>query len=399
MSGKPLKGPETANAGATRRIPLSEPDLRGREAEYLHRCIADNWVSSAGPFVVEFERRVAEIAGRRYGVAAVNGTAALHLALIAAGVQPGDGVAIPDWTFIATANAVRHAGAVPLLVDVARASWTLDAGLLARALEDKTRKVRAVIAVHTLGHPADVDALRAVSDAAGAVLIEDAAGAIGARYKGRPVGGLGDLAVFSFNGNKVVTAGGGGMVVTDVGGYAERVRHLSTQARLGADYSHDAVGYNYRMTNLNAAVGLAQIERLDAMLAAKRGIAQVYDTVLAGRPDLLPMPRAPWATSNHWLYSVLCGSVEDAESLVRHMQGRHIEARIFWRAISQQPPYASCPRLLSGVAASLAGRVVSLPSGSGLSDRDREQVVQALQHWRGTAAVGQEWRAAAAATG
>lgn len=363
-------------------IPLSVPDLRGNEAAYLTQCVVDNWVSSAGPFVAELERRMAVLAGRAHGAATVNGTSGLHLALIASGVKSGDRVVVPDWTFAATANAVCHAGAVPFFLDVTRESWTLDPGLVVEALEDAEGRVGAVVAVHALGHPADMDALGEVCAGAGVPLIEDAAGAIGARYKGRPAGGLGDLAVFSFNGNKTVTAGGGGAVVTDNGEWAALIRHLSTQARPGADYLHDAVGYNYRMTNLNAAVGLAQLERLDEMLAAKRRIAAAYDSALAARDDLLAMPRASWAESGCWLYSVLCASVSAADALVAHLNGRGIEARVFWRALSSQPPYVDWPRRLNGVAAELSGRVVSLPCSSGLTAAQQARVVDALSAWR-----------------
>ena len=237
-------------------IPLSVPDLRGNEAAYLARCVADNWVSSAGPFVVEMEARLARLTGRAHGVAMVNGTAALHLALVAAGVGAGDRVIVPDWTFGASANAVFHAAAEPCFVDVTTESWTLDATLVAKALADPAARIRAVIAVHALGHPADLDPLRELCDDARIPLIEDAAGALGARYKDQPAGGIGDFGVFSFNGNKTVTAGGG-MVVTDDGAAADRLRHLSTQAREAPAYRHDAVAFNYRMTNLNAAVGMA----------------------------------------------------------------------------------------------------------------------------------------------
>ena len=368
---------------AAQPIPLSVPDLRGNEAVYLAQCIADNWVSSAGPFVTEIEARVAALLGRSHAVATVSGTAALHLSLIAAGIGPGDRVVVPDWTFAATANAVFHAGAEPFLVDVTPESWTLDPALTGEVLAAPANRVRAVIAVDALGHPADMDRLSELCAAAGVALIEDAAAAIGARYKGRPAGSLGDLATLSFNGNKTVTAGGGGAVVTDDGERAARIRHLSTQARRGAAYLHDSVGYNYRMTNLNAAVGLAQFERLDEMVAAKRRIAAAYDAALAGRADLTPMPRADWAEGSCWLYSVLCGDEADAEGLVGHLAAADIEARVFWRALSPQPPFAECPRLLSGVAASLSGRTVSLPSSSGLTTAQLDKVLTALGGWRG----------------
>ncbi len=366
-------------------VPLSAPDLRGREAEYLARCVADNWVSTGGAFISEFESKVARIAGRRFAVATVNGTAALQLALMAAGVRPGDFVVVPDWTFAATANAVFHAGASPVFLDVTEESWTLDAMQLAACLDQFSEgRIGAVVAVDALGHPADMDAIGAVCRARGIPLIEDACGAIGARYKGRPAGGLGDLGVFSFNGNKTVTAGGGGMIVTDNGEWAETARHLSTQARRGPDYVHDAVGFNFRMTNLNAAVGIAQIERLEDLVAAKRSFAAAYDRTLAGRTSPTPMPRAPWAESSCWLYSVLCASEEAARGLVRHMERNGIEARIFWRQLSAQAPYADAPAEAAPVSRKLSGRVVSLPSSSGMTEGQLRRVIDALDRFAAT---------------
>jgi len=370
-----------------KHIPLSAPDLRGKESTYLARCISENWVSSAGPFVTEFEQRMALLTGRRYGVATVNGTTALHLALVVAGVRQGDLVIVPDWTFAATANAVAHAGAEPFFTDVTASTWTLDPSLVADVLRKLKkrgkRRVGAVVTVHALGHPADMDPLASLCREAAVPLIEDAAGAIGSSYKGRPAGGLSDAAIFSFNGNKTVTAGGGGMVVTDRAAWARRLRSLSTQARAGHAYIHLEVGYNYRMTNLNAAVGLAQLERLDEMLKAKRSIVEAYEGLVQGRQDLRSMPRAAWAESNCWMYGVQCASPSDALSLIAYLQRRNIEARVFWMALSSQKPYRDYPRLLAGVAKSLSGRVVVLPAGSGLTPAQQTRILEALAGWRG----------------
>lgn len=365
------------------RIPLAVPDLGGSEAAWLHRCIADGWVSSAGPYVAEFETAIAALAGAGHGVAIVNGTAALHMALIVAGVAKGDRVIVPDWTFAATANAALMAGAAPVFVDVEDASWGLDATLLERTIDQ--HRPAAIIAVHVLGHPADMDPIVAIARTRGVPVIEDAAGAIGALYKGRPVGSLGDAATFSFNGNKTVTTGGGGAIVTGRADWAKRARALSTQARPGAAYRYDEAGFNYRMPNVNAALGLAQLERLDAMLAAKRAIAARYDTALAGRADLSPMPRAAWAKSGCWLYSVRCATRGDAASLVAHLDAAGIAARTFWEALSPQAPYRTFPAVRTGVAAALSGTVVSLPCSSHLTEGEQSRVVGALAAWRGGA--------------
>jgi dTDP-4-amino-4,6-dideoxygalactose transaminase len=371
------------------RIPLSVPDLRGREAEYLVACVRDNWVSSAGPEVRAFEAAIRDLAGRRPALATHKGTAALHLAVLAAGVKPGDRVIVPDWAFAASANAAAHAGAVPYFVDVAEADWALDSELVGQALQEDDA-VTAVIAVDPLGHAADLDGLAAVCADHGVPLIEDAAGAIGAHYRGRPCGSGGVAATFSFNGNKTVTAGGGGMVVTDDDDIARLVRHLSTQARPGAEYVHDMVGFNYRMTNLNAAVGLAQLERLDEMVAARRTIAARYDAAFADIAAVTPMPRPRHSESSCWLYSVRLPDEGAARDLVAAMDAAGIEARVFWRTLSAQPPWRDAPRKLAGVSAKLSGTVVSLPCSSSLTETEQARVIAALRDWtagaRGAAA-------------
>ncbi len=357
-------------------IPLSIPDLRGREAEYLATCVQDNWVSSAGPFVTAFEEKTAELAGRKAAVATINGTAALHLALIGAGVQKGDYVVVPDWTFAATANAVYHAGAIPVFVDVDAETWTLDPEQLARAFESiENENISAVIAVDTLGYTADMDALSELCRDRGVALIEDAAGAIGATYKGRPAGGFGGFSIFSFNGNKLVTAGGGGMVLTNDEAKAEFLSHLSKQARTGEDYEHDAIGFNYRMTNVNAAIGLAQLERLPEMLERRREISRAYDEVLSGCNVMTPPPSPSWASPSGWLYSLRCADTNIASAMVDRFRAENIEARKFWRSLSAQSIYQGSPKFLSSVSRDLSGSVVSLPSSSSLTAAELERVV------------------------
>lgn len=370
---------------AMERIALSTPDLRGREAEYLAQCVRDNWVSSAGPFVVAMEERMAVLTARRHAIATVNGTAALHLAVMAAGVTPGDLVIVPDWTFAATAAAVVHAGAQPYFVDVTRDTWTLDPELVDAAIRKVQHRVGAVIAVHVSGLPADMDDLALVCSRYGIPLIEDAAGAIGSRYRDRPAGSFGQISCFSFNGNKTVTAGGGGMLLTDDDEVARFVRSRSTTARKGADYEHEAVGWNYRMTNVNAAIGIAQLERLDEMVAAKQYIAARYDTALRQRPDIRPMPRPPWAKHSCWLYNARIADENSARELVDRLGAQQIEARRFWRSLSAQVPYAAAPRLLTSVSADLSGRVVTLPCSSHLSPVEQDRVLVALRAWQGTA--------------
>lgn len=364
-------------------IPVATPDLRGREAEYLAECVADNWVSSAGPFVTAFEQRVAEASGRRFAIACVNGTAAIQLSLLAAGVKPGDRVIVPDWTFAASANAVVHAGGIPAFVDIREQDWILDVTAIDRIIERAPGPYRAILAVDVLGNLPDVGPLRQAAARHGLALIEDAACALGARQGSIRGGGFGDLAAISFNGNKTVTAGGGGMVLTDDPARAEFIRHISTQARTGSDYRHDMVGFNYRMTNVNAAVGLGQIERLTEMVGMKQAIARRYADSVAGRRDLRFMPVGNFSESGCWL-SVLHTATPGANAeLLEVMNAAGIAARPFWCRLSDQKPYSDYPSLPSPVAGALTDRTVCLPSSSHLTPEEQDQVIAVLQAWRG----------------
>jgi dTDP-4-amino-4,6-dideoxygalactose transaminase len=366
-------------------IPLSTPALTGREADYLARCVADNWISSAGPQVTELERRFADLAGRTAAIAVSSGTTALQLGLLALGVKPGDTVLLPDFTFAATANAVVHAGATPFFIDIDPANLALDPQALEATLaqEAKAHRITAVIAVDVLGEIAAMPRLEEICSHYGVKILSDAAGSIGSTLEGRPAGSFGDAAIFSLNGNKVVTGGGGGLVVTNDAELATRIRRLSTQARLGARYRYEAVGFNFRLTNLNAAVAVAQMERLEEILAARRIIAGRYDAAISRRNDgaLRPTPRQQGNVSNHWLYSVVCNSREDADALVAYLLSNQIEARHFWEQLSPQAPYAGFLAGKNPVAGDFSGRIVSLPSSSNLSTEDQDRVIAALADW------------------
>lgn len=366
-------------------ISLSTPALSGREAEYLARCITDNWISSAGPQVTELEHRFSELTGRAAAVAVSSGTTALQLGLLALGVKPGDTVLLPDLTFAATANAAVHAGATPYFIDIDPANLALDPQAVEAKLarEAKSCRITAVIAVDVLGEIAAMPRLEEICARYGVKLLSDAAGSIGSTLEGRPAGSFGDAAIFSLNGNKVITGGGGGVVVTDDVDLAARIRRLSTQARLGHRYRYEAVGFNFRLTNLNAAVAVAQMERLDEILDARRAIAARYDAAISRRTDgaLRPTPRQQGNASNHWLYSVVCNSCDEADALVAHLQSRQIEARHFWEQLSKQAPYAGFLADANPVAADYSGRVVSLPSSSNLSSDDQDRVIAAVADW------------------
>ena len=304
---KPL-APSAPSPEAT--IPLSEPCIRGAEWAYVKECLDTNWVSSAGTFVDRFERELAAYVGTKYAVATSSGTAALHVALLAAGVQPDDEVLVSTLTFIAPANAVRYVGAWPLFIDAEPHYWQMDAEKALHFLENQCRwqdgglrnratgrRVNAILPVHILGHPCDMDPLLDAALKYDLVVIEDATESLGATYRGRTVGHLGDIACFSFNGNKLITTGGGGMVVTNNQVWADRAKYLTTQAKDDpVEYIHGEMGYNYRLTNIQAAMGCAQMEQLSDFIAAKVAIAATYTQTLGDVPGITPMCEAPWAS-------------------------------------------------------------------------------------------------------
>ncbi|MDP6708239.1 MAG: aminotransferase class I/II-fold pyridoxal phosphate-dependent enzyme [Alphaproteobacteria bacterium] len=380
---------------AAERLPLAEPNLAGNEARYLQECIETGYVSSVGPFVDRFELAVAAAAGAANGVAVASGTAGLHLALLALGVGAGDLVIVPAYSFIASANAVAYCGAEPWFVDIAPESWTLDPALLEATLEAETdcrdgtvrhrasgRRVAAVMAVYTLGHPADMDAICTIAGRHRLPVLADAAAALGAGYKDRAVGRLGaELTVFSFNGNKTITAGGGGAVVGNDADLVDRIRHLSTTARDGCGYLHDEVGYNYRMTNLQAAVGCAQLEKLEPFVAAKRWIAYRYADAFADVAEVGTFPEADWAKSARWFAGLLLegGRLPGADVLRRRLGERGIEVRPFWPPLHLQAPYREAPRTDLSVVESFWEGVLPLPSSTGLTEAEQARVIDAVR--------------------
>lgn len=369
-------------------IPLSVPDLSGREVEYLRECINSTYVSSIGPFVTRFEALVASATGAEAAAATSSGTAGLHVALIAAGVERDDLVIVPTYTFVASANSIVHAGAVPWLFDIDPISWTLDPVLLAEQLEAETRRkggalfhiptgrrVTAIMPVHTLGIPADMDPIVTTARSFGLAVVADAAAALGARYKEHPIGIAGaDISVFSFNGNKTVTAGGGG-AVAGPRLLVDKVRHLSTTARRGPGYDHDAIGFNYRMTNVEAAIGCAQIERLDRLLQAKRRIARCYRESLSDLPGIEFFPVPPWAQSACWLSGVVTPDARAAEELRTCLIEAEVDARPFWKPMHLQAPFRHAPATRVSIADDLWARIVPLPCSPGLTNAEQARII------------------------
>lgn len=389
-------GPATDGTGTRpESIPLSAPEIAGNEWQYVRECLDTGWVSSAGAFVDRFEATLAAHTGRRHAVATMNGTSALHAALVAAGIGDHDEVIVSTLTFIAPANAIRYTGAAPVFVDADPRYWQMDPDKLRHLLERQCawragalynrstgRRVRAIVPVDALGHPADLDAIVEIARRYELIVIEDASESLGAEYRDAPVGRHGDIVCFSFNGNKIVTAGGGGALLTDHAEWARRARHLTTQAKADpVEYVHDRVGYNYRLTNLQAAVGVAQLERLGHAVAAKRRIAAAYAQGFAGVDGLTPMPEASWARSTFWLYTVLVDRRRfgvDARGLMRHLRQARIESRPLWQPLHRSPAHAGSTATDCRVAERLHETALSLPSSVGLTPAAQAAVIDAV---------------------
>ncbi len=385
-------------SSSDRRIPLAEPLIGGNAARYLEECLATNYVSSVGPFVERFETEFAAAVGSGYAVACASGTAAIHLALRVLDVDVGDEVWVSTLTFVASANPVGYVGATPVLVDSEPETYNLDPAIVVDELDRRARSGRpqpkAIEVVHLLGHPAQLAPILAAAERHGVPIVEDASEALGATWTagplaGRQVGTPGRIGCFSFNGNKLITTGGGGMVVTDDEALARRARHLSTQARLpGRAYDHDELGYNYRLSNLAAALGVAQLEQLPALLAARRAIAARYDEAIAAIPGLLPAPRAAWAHPSFWLYTA-AAAPETApghrDRVIDALGQSAIEARPVWTPLHRTRLYRDAPYLGGAVADELFQRAFSLPSSSGLPIADQARVTDALRQAVGLA--------------
>ena len=345
-------------------------------------AIESNWIAPLGPHVDAFEREMAARLDVPHALALSSGTAGLHLALEVLGVRAGDEVWMSTLTFAATANAATYVGAKPVFVDSDAASWNMDPALLASALDAAPTKPKAVIAVDLYGQCADLEPILAACKRHGIPLVEDAAEALGATYHGRPAGSFGDLSILSFNGNKIITTSGGGMLLGRSKELLERARYLSTQARSPArHYEHEAIGYNYRLSNLLAAVGRAQLADLDRRVAARRATNAAYRAALADLPGWTFMPEAPGSLSTFWL---TCATVEptrgvDRDVLIDKLAAEDIEARPVWKPMHLQPVFAGARSIGGAVAARLFEHGICLPSGSNLTAADRTRVIDIIR--------------------
>lgn len=389
----------TARGTARERVYLSPPHMGDAERELLLEAFDSNWIAPLGPHVDAFEREFAARVGVGHAAALSSGTAALHLALILLGVGSGDEVITSTLTFSATANAITYVGATPVFVDVDPDTWQLSPGLVEEELAAAAQRgklPKAVIAVDLYGQCADYDALGAVCGRYGVPLVEDAAEALGATYRGRPAGSLAEMAAFSFNGNKIITTSGGGMLVSDDAARIARARYLATQARDPAPhYQHSTIGFNYRLSNLLAAIGRGQLRVLEQRVAQRRAHREAYRASLADLPGVALMPEAPYGESNGWLTCITLDPKETEvlpEELRLALEAENIESRPVWKPLHLQPVFEGCRVRGGAVAEQLFARGLCLPSGSSLDPRDRARVVETL---RGVLTRGEAAREAA----
>jgi perosamine synthetase len=377
-----MAGPEPVTPDGVEIIPVCQPTLEGNERKYVMQCMDTNWISSRGKFVDEFEEGFSHYCGVRFGITTNNGTTALHLALATMGLDDGDEVIIPSFTMISTANAVSYLGAKPIPVDVEPDTWNIDPDKIEAKITDKTR---AIIPIHTYGHPADMDRLQSIAEKYGLNIVEDAAEAHGAEYKGQRVGSFGKMASFSFYANKIITTGEGGMIVTDDEELAERIGTLRnygfTQER---HFWHKVMGFSYRMTNLQAAIGLGQFEKIDELVQGRIDNARLYSKLLADLPGITTPHESKDVKAVYWMYGVL---VEDEfgiskDELRQKLADRGIETRSFFIPIHLQPIYSYLLSDEFPVSEELGRKGFYLPSASNLRPDQIEFIVEVIRDAR-----------------
>jgi len=366
-------------------IPVCEPLLSSKELEYVADCLKTNWISSLGKYINEFEQRFAEYCGVKYGVSTTSGTTALHLALASLDIGKGDEIIVPAFTMVAPIFAILYTGARPVLVDCELETWNIDVAEIEKKI---TRNTRAILPVHIYGHPCDMDPILEIARKYNLYMIEDAAEAHGAEYKGKKVGGIGDVGCFSFYANKIITTGEGGMIVTNREEIAERARRLKDQAySKERRFLHTDLGFNYRMTNIQAAIGLAQLERIDELVERRRKNARFYSHLLKEVEGVTLPPEKEWARNVYWMYGIL---IEDEfgmsrDELAAKLKQNGVDTRTFFIPMHQQPAFKKLG-LFEGesfpVSEELSRKGMYLPSGSGLREEEIEHVYNTLKKIR-----------------
>ena len=376
-------------------IPLSVPKIEGNESKYVLDCLNTGWISSAGSYVNQFEDMVAKYAGAKYGVACMNGTVGLHIAQVLLGITKDDHVIAPNITFIATLNAIKYTGAQPILIDVDINNWQMDLGLLEQYLEQNTefkttksgtycfdtttnKRVRAIMPVHVLGNIGDMDRLLSISKKYHLDIIEDSTEALGATFKNKHAGTFGKIGVFSFNGNKIISTGGGGVIVTDDQAIAKKARHLTTQAKISAmDYIHDEIGYNYRLVNVLAAIGVAQMETFNTTLQSKASMDRFYRKHLNNIGDIkfqeIPVGTHP----NGWLFTFRTSKMRQ---LLAYLNSNGVQARPFWMPMNQLEMFKKDIYITNAnVSATLYDTSISIPSSTGITNKQLQTVVETIK--------------------
>ena len=375
-------------------IPLSVPNISGNELKYVSETIETEWVSSVGSYVDRFEKEFASYIGCRFAIAVVNGTAALHVSLIVAGVEENDEVLVPNLTFVAPVNAVMYCKAIPVFIDSEWKTLGMDPLCVQKFILEETafengysvnkktgRKVKAIVPMHTLGNAVDMDIFSALCRERNILIIEDASESLGSEYKGVKTGNIGDLACFSFNGNKIITTGGGGMITTNNEAFAKRAKHLSTTAKTDAVYfDHDEVGYNYRMVNVLAALGLAQLERLDEFVSIKRKNLLYYKELLGQHPYFYIHIDETNGTSNCWMYSLVKKNdcPYSTAELIDMFLAAQIQVRPIWKLMHKLSMFKDYQLFSNGVAEDIYTNVINIPCSTNLSKTQIERVVEFL---------------------
>ena len=368
-----------------KRIWLSAPHIGDVEQKYVEEAFDTNWIAPVGPHINSFEKGLSKISKDFYVAALSSGTSAIHLALILAGVKENDNVICSSFTFAASANPIKYLGANPIFIDSEKETWNMCPNILRQAIQDSiahNNKVKAIVLVHLYGMPAKLDDILAIASEFNIPIIEDAAEALGSKYKDQPLGTFSDYGIYSFNGNKIITTSGGGALISDKKTNIERAKFLATQARDTADhYEHSEIGYNYRMSNVCAAIGLGQLELLSDRVTSKRAVFNFYQNELVNIKEINFLKESKQSFSNRWLSTILLDqhSIIDRNKLRLHLEKHNIESRPLWKPMHLQPVFKNCKSYINGVSEDLFNRGLCLPSGTNMTKKDMTRIVKTVK--------------------